>query len=132
MTMCGKFGGDCFKFVTYYKKYKWINQLSETLGGKVFDEIFESHVCTPQEITQAHYDTGRLYICPPADKLYFLNNYESYPHQTVISRIIPNYDIITDKKEVQNELNNFFIVREEISPFIDLTILDSSPIVKKP
>ena len=69
MKMCGEFGGDCFQFVNKYKKYEWINRYCESEFAECTNEVYESHVCTPNEISQTHFDTGRLYMCPPADKL---------------------------------------------------------------
>ena len=51
MTMCKEFDGDCFQFVKKYKKYEWFNQYCESPSAKCTEQIFESHVCTAEEIT---------------------------------------------------------------------------------
>jgi len=70
-TMCKEFGGDCFKFIKKYMKVHWGNSFCETATSDCPVINHDGHVCSPEEITQSHYDTGRLYICPPAEKLIF-------------------------------------------------------------
>ena len=90
------------------------------------------HVCSPEEITQQHHDTGRLYLCPAAEELYLHNNFEFYPYASMAIKIRPNYDHFKDRTIVQKEMSNFWIAREEMESTFDLGIIGSSPIIKKP
>ena len=133
MTMCGgEFGGDCFQFVKKHLKIEWKNYFCETTVLACSETKAESHICTPQEITQNHYDSGRLYMCPPADELYLYNNFEYYPQKGIGLEISPNYEKIEDNKVAQNEMSNFQIAREEMKSSYDLSITGPSPIIKNP
>ena len=131
MSMCKEFDGDCHKFAKKYIKFQWQNGVCESSAPCKWTN-YESHVCSPEEITQSHYDTGRLYLCPPAQKLFFLNNFEIYPNMYVVHNIVPNYDGSLDKKEVQEEMKNFWVAREEMRSYPDLTINEGYPILYKP
>ena len=47
-------------------------------------------------------------------------------------KIRPNYDDFEDRTIVKKEMNNFWIAREEMESTYDLSIIGSSPIIKKP
>ena len=99
MDMCKEYDGDCFKFVNKFLK---VQSVQSTCTGfdLCHETFFKTHVCTPDEISQKHYDTGRLYFCPPAEELYVYKNYEYAPYSIFKMEIRPNYDIILDRKEV--------------------------------
>ena len=113
MEMCPEFDGDYFKFAKKYVKFEWINGECSSDFGKCTQKTFESRVCTPDEITQVRYNSDRLYICPPIDQLSLLNNFEYNPSITIGFTISTNYEIVKDKKEVQSEIRNFWIAREQ-------------------
>jgi hypothetical protein len=129
-TMCEEFEGDCMKFVDKHLKIKWIKATCSN-ESSCNNTIYQGHVCTPEEITSYHYNTGRLYICPPADKITFYNNFEYYP-ATVLGLVLsPNYDGIKNITEIRKQINNFQIAREEMVSMADMSIVGSNPIIKR-
>ena len=94
---------------------------------------YESHSCTRDELGD-HYDTGRLYICPPMDKLHIQNNYEYFPQIHIEFVISPNYDNAKDekdRKEVQKEVDYFEVAREQMNNIQDLSIVGPDPLRRK-
>jgi hypothetical protein len=67
-VLCANFGGDCMQFVYKYFDIYWIDGQEKAVGGWTQNE-YQSHICTPEEITPKHYGNGHLYFCPPTDKL---------------------------------------------------------------
>jgi hypothetical protein len=77
-------------FAKKFLKYTWV-QSNCTTEVACDNNEFESHVCTYEELGP-HYNTGRLYICPPADKLSFYNNFEYFPYNNPGFFISANYN----------------------------------------
>ena len=105
--MCKEFDGDCFKFFEKYIDLKWVEHQTDKSKTK----YYAGHVCTTDEITLKHHNTGRLYICPPSDKLIINNNFESYPHSDFALYLKPNYNSNINRDAVQKEMSNFQIAR---------------------
>ena len=110
--MCNETMGDCQKFVEKYLKIEWISMYCVNDSSCPIKDTYESHVCTPEEITQAHYDTGNLYLCPPSGKLFISNNFLYKPMWAFTHQVAPNYDIVTNRTEVETQVNNFAMARE--------------------
>ena len=51
-SMCGDFGGDCEKFLNHHLNIYWKNEHCISDFKCEHLSSFESHVCTPEEITQ--------------------------------------------------------------------------------
>jgi hypothetical protein len=111
-------------------KFQWASEECKSATDDCSETFLESHVCTPDEISKAKYDSGYLFFCPPADKLHLYNNYELYPNTMIKFKISPNYDE-TNKTSVMKEVNNFQVAREEMKSSADFGIIGKSPIISK-
>jgi hypothetical protein len=66
---CKETQGNCLNLAKKYLKMRWTNAF-ETKDG--WDpKHFDSHICTSDEITEDLTKGKHLYLCPPADKIYF-------------------------------------------------------------
>ena len=106
-SLCGEFGGDCFKFVSKFLKLQWIDMVvknnKDWLNSKLHEKVHNSHICTPAEITEKHYKVGNLFICPPKDKLRLKGNYISFQSRVIGFQASP----ASDEPEMIKKLNNF-------------------------
>jgi hypothetical protein len=70
-----------------------------------------------------------LYICPDPDKnLYIYNNYEELATAYINLIISPNYEIEKDHNLVNQEVGNFILGKNQLSPNLALDIIDGAPI----
>jgi hypothetical protein len=117
---------------------EWING-DDTIDNKWSTETSKSRVCEPEDITQKHYDNGKLYICSAeSDKMTLYGNYEQAPYKSFGVKHRPNYDSIktkpmklSDKQAINKEVDNFEVAREQINQIADFNLHDGSNPISK-
>jgi hypothetical protein len=107
---------------------------------------FDAHICTAEEITEDLTKGKHLYLCPPADKIYFQNHFNLFPAKFLGFEVKPNYDGVGDeeskdkkvaeaakaaKEAINKKVNMFQMSRSQVNSVADLKSIGGNPIRKQ-
>jgi hypothetical protein len=83
-------------------------------------------ICGPEDIGEKLYNTGTLYICPPADGIEMMQSVMTHPHSEMKFYIKPA------KGADDKFINTVTLKRYQMDPIVEYDIHGSRPILNVP